>query len=265
MISVIVCSLDENLFNRFSESLAKTIGVAYEIIRIENQREKLPIAKAYNKGAIQASYDFLVFVHEDVVFHTANWGHLLIHYFYTLENPGLLGIAGSSYLPLSPSGWWILEKRYRHFNLIAGGLYDNQKRIMSSGDKKVKKVYLLDGVFLAIEKCKFSNVKFDESLDGFHGYDTSISRRVSLLNNNYFVPDLLIQHFSFGNINLNYWKSTIACSFTINRSSGTISWRTEWSHFKRFIKYSFRYNVGFIYLIKSMFFITFSLLFRIRS
>ncbi len=211
MISVIVCSIDENLFNRFSESLAKTIGVEYEIIKIENQIEKLPIAKAYNKGAGQASFDFLVFVHEDVVFQSPNWGEKLMSRFHSLTNPGILGIAGSNYLPISPSYWWIPDPTRRFCNYMdnheSGKIGEGKHR--NSGHSNPVPVFLLDGMFLAMKKEVFKKVKFDESLEGFHGYDTSISLRSAQNFQNYFIPDVLIEHFSPGKPNSTWILNTV--------------------------------------------------------
>lgn len=211
MISVIVCSIEEHLFNRFSESLAKTIGVDYELIRIENQKEKLPIAKAYNKGASQASFDFLVFVHEDVVFHTDNWGGELVNRFQLLNNPGVLGIAGSNYLPISPSYWWIPDPTRRFSNYMdnheSGKIGEGKHR--NSGHSNPVPVFLLDGMFLGMKKEVFKKVKFDESLEGFHGYDTSICLRSAEKFQNYFIPDILIEHFSPGKPNTTWLLNTV--------------------------------------------------------
>lgn len=211
MISVIVCSIDENLFNRFSESLAKTIGVEYEVVKIENQRKKLPLAKAYNKGAIKASFDFLVFVHEDVVFHSQDWGEKLISQFHSLSNPGVLGIAGSNYLPISPSYWWIPDPARRFCNYM-----DNfelgkvgEGKIRSSGHSNPVPVFLLDGMFLAMKKDVHEKISFDESLEGFHGYDTSICLRSACQFQNYFIPDILIEHFSPGKPNATWLLNTV--------------------------------------------------------
>lgn len=211
MISVIVCSINENLFNCFSESLAKTIGVDYEVIRIENQKEKLPIAKAYNKGASQATYDLLVFVHEDVVFHSDIWGEKLISRFQSLDNPGVIGIAGSNYLPISPSYWWIPDPSRRFCNYLdnheSGKIGEGKLRF--SGHTDPVQVYLLDGMFLAMKREVFRKIKFDENLEGFHGYDTSICLRTAIEFRNYFIPDILIEHFSPGKPNATWLLNTV--------------------------------------------------------
>lgn len=263
MISIIVCSINANLFSRFSESLAKTIGVDYEVIRIENHIEKLSIAKAYNKGASQAIYDLLVFVHEDVVFHTENWGKNLLEHFKSLENPGIIGIAGNSYHPLFPSDWWVPSASFRHFNFISNkkGGKSEEGILMSSQDKLPKKVICTDGVFMAVYSNVFSNFLFDESLMGFHGYDTSISLRVSKDYVNYFVPDILIEHFSSGNYTNEFWKNTVIANlvffeFYRRKSVGELCFEIEFYSLKKNIINLFRYKLRlklFFKIIKLVF------------
>jgi len=252
LISIIVCSIEEHLFNRFSESLAKTIGVDYELIRIENQKEKLPIAKAYNKGASQASFDFLVFVHEDVVFHSDNWGVELVNRFRSLSNPGVLGIAGNSYHPLSPTDWWGSSNRTRHFNYIKNERNgDLTKGILTkSNDSLTKKVYCLDGVFLAVKKSVFIKYKFDEKLMGFHGYDTSFCLRISEKFNNYFVPNILLEHFSSGIINREYWKNTILANQKSKLDFVKFDLNLELKSFKRFLSKSIRSKMSLFFMFK---------------
>jgi hypothetical protein len=97
MISIIVCSINDRLFIQFSNSVKETIGADYEIIKIDNNIEKIGISEAYNKGARLSKYEYLLFSHEDVIFETKNWGLKLINHFRNLNNPGMLTIAGSPY------------------------------------------------------------------------------------------------------------------------------------------------------------------------
>ena len=257
MISIIVCSTDDIFFSNFSSSVKETIGVPYELIKIENSKERLSIAKAYNLGAIKSNYNILVFVHEDVVFHTKDWGKKLIEYFGCLENPGIIGIAGNSYHPSIPSDWWVPSASHRHFNFIS-----NKKEgkpgdgvLMSSQDNQPTKIFCLDGVFMAIGSDVFSTTMFDESLEGFHGYDTSISLRVSKVNSNYFVPDILIEHFSSGNYTYEFWKSTVLANFSYFNSfkrTDPFNFKIEYYSLKKFVINSFRYKLNIMLFFDSI-------------
>lgn len=210
MISIIVCSIDNYWFTNFSASVEKTIGVNYEIIQIDNKIENLSITKAYNKGAKKAKYEYLVFVHEDIIFQTPNWGNLLLHYFYSLENPGVLGVVGSSYLPISPSDWWISDMNYIHTNYLSNSKEElsGQGVLKCHGEQIPKKVYAVDGMFLTLKKSVFLEISFDERLLGFHGYDTDLSYQVSRKYQNYFIPGILMEHFSKGQPNTVWLENT---------------------------------------------------------
>lgn len=197
-------------FEKFSYSLKNTIGVDYQLIKIDNKKEKLSIARAYNKAALKAEFDILVFVHEDVIFHSLNWGQNLISFFNNLDNPGVLGVVGSSYLPISPSDWWISDQSFIFSNYIS-----NSKEFAGivgcpqiKGVQTPSKVYVLDGMFLALKKETFEEFRFDEGLEGFHGYDTDICLQVSRKFQNYFIPSIQIEHFSKGNANLVWLMNT---------------------------------------------------------
>lgn len=257
MISIIVCSIDEYWFDNFSKSVDKTIGVSYEIIRIDNRKENLSISKAYNNGAKLAKYNYLVFVHEDVVFHTENWGLILLKYFGSLENLGIIGVAGSSYHPISPSDWWISDNRYRHFHYVSNDKIANSDKgvLRQNENSQVFRVFCIDGMFLALDKKVFFEFGFDEKIKGFHGYDTSISLRVARKYYNYFVPNLLIEHFSSGNHNSAFWLNTIHSIKSVYKElpysiNNKIDISVELKSWKIFIKNSIKFKYNIFLLIK---------------
>jgi len=180
----------------------KTIGTEFEIIRIDNNIEQLGISQAYNKGALQARFDHLLFIHEDVLFNTNNWGVTLIHYFAILENPGVLGIAGSNYKTFMPSGWWNRFLENRCVNLIQQNKFVNlPPEHISINATEAAPVFAVDGVFMAMKKSVYQQESFNEKMPGFHGYDLDISLRVARKFQNYFIPDMLITHLSEGKTN----------------------------------------------------------------
>src|SRR5689334_15986246 len=101
MISIIVCSRSLQLFNKLSINVETTIGVPYEIIKIDNSNKSYSLCKAYNIGAKQSKYSYLCFVHEDVLFRTINWGMRLIEHL-SQTNAGLIGVAGAVYRSKMP-------------------------------------------------------------------------------------------------------------------------------------------------------------------
>ena len=74
MLSIIICSISPERLQEISQNIHATIGVEHEIIAIDNREKCWSIARAYNEGARQARYPYLFFVHEDVKFHSQDWG-----------------------------------------------------------------------------------------------------------------------------------------------------------------------------------------------
>lgn len=166
-------------------------------------------------------------------------------YFQSLNKTGVLGVAGSNYLPISPSTWWIPDQTRRFCNYLdiyeAGKVGEGKYRF--SGHKDPLEVYLLDGMFLAIKKQVFDKIKFDENLEGFHGYDTSLCLRTAIQFQNYFVPDILIKHFSQGKANTAWLLNTvhsytekekIALQFDIDPKLEIKSYHLFLNHLRRF-------------------------------
>ncbi|WP_295809010.1 glycosyltransferase [uncultured Apibacter sp.] len=210
MISIIVSSYNKKYFQSFSKSVKETIGdgVSYEIIDIWNPG-KIGICYAYNQGANQAKYDNLLFIHEDTLFITKDWGNRLLNLLYD-KNIGVVGVAGSSYVPNVPAFWWGLNE-ICFYNLVQSDQKD-EKIIIYKLDKKYggkKKVYSLDGVFLACRKKVYLEFQFNNNLKGFHGYDIDFSLRVASKYINIVTGEILIKHFSYGNLSQDWFTEII--------------------------------------------------------
>lgn len=75
MISIIICSRNKNIDSELEQNILDTIGnIVYEVINIDNSTNNYSIFQAYNKGTQIAKYPYLCFMHEDILFHTADWG-----------------------------------------------------------------------------------------------------------------------------------------------------------------------------------------------
>jgi len=190
MLSIIISSYQEKFYSALEINIAETIGMPYEIIKIDNPN-LIGICEAYNKGASKAQYDYFLFIHEDIIFQNQNWGELLINHLKR-EETGVIGLAGSNYVPRAPSSWSISDSRYKFCNV-------NSKEVIGFKPIPYDKVFALDGVFLAIKKSVYIKFLFDENIKGFHGYDTDFSLRVASQYCNYVIWDIFIKHFSKGN------------------------------------------------------------------
>ncbi|PWI31504.1 hypothetical protein DI383_02215 [Flavobacteriaceae bacterium LYZ1037] len=215
MISIIVSSYQPTYYKALVDNISLTIGnVVYEVIRIDNPG-LMGISEAYNKGAIKAQYPYLCFVHEDVLFHTNNWGINLINHLKGLEI-GAIGVAGSAYKSFVPSTW-SLFKPYIASNLIQHVKNQDKtsylNKIQGKEDENMYEVVTLDGVFIATHKTIWEKGPFDEKLlKGFHGYDMDFSLQVAQDHKLYVVFDILLEHFSEGNPNNDWMQAAMTVS-----------------------------------------------------
>lgn len=202
MISIIICSVNQQLLDKLTVNIEQTIGVAYQIIAINNQHTNDGICKVYNKGGENAVFPILCFIHEDILFETSNWGFIIIEHFKDTKI-GLLGIAGGDTKGLVPSSW-STSFISNEINVIQHSAIDNDiaEHIVITEKNSYqthKKAATLDGVFLCTRKEIFNQCKFDESnLKGFHGYDIDYSLQVFSKYDVIVIFDILLHHFSVG-------------------------------------------------------------------
>lgn len=216
MISIIVCSINENLFKKFAENVAITIGTSYEIIKIDNSANLYSLAEAYNHGAEKATFPYLCFVHEDVLFVTNDWGVLLLNSFACNPQTGAIGIAGSNYKSLSPSGWPTLQQNLDNYNFIQY-FHKWDKNILqtngSNGNQSLAEVKVIDGVFICTTKIIWNNNKFDsKTFSGFHAYDLDFSLQVGIDHKIMITYQILLVHRSEGVLGKEWIKQVILLS-----------------------------------------------------
>lgn len=213
MLSIIICSISPEYVQRLTQNINETIGVEYEIIAIDNREKKWPIARVYNEGARKARYPFLFFVHEDVKFHSLNWGEIIEE---KLKEPdcGVIGFAGSKAKFANYSGW----VQYRRLNYTF--YYQGKKGVsmLSVANVTLKhpfeEVVILDGLGLFVRKDVWNIYPFDEEvLTGFHCYDIDFTLQIAASRKykNYVCcsPKVIIEHFSEGNYNKSWFQDTI--------------------------------------------------------
>ena len=208
MISIITCSTNPDFFYLLEKSIKDTCTFDFEIIKIDNTVEKLSLTQAYNNGAKKSQFNNLVFVHEDVDFMNSCWNESLLT---LLENKeiGLIGVAGSTYLPTTPSGWYLPDQKFNKVFIHQGFKYKEAPiRFDNQGDD-LTPVYLLDGVFLAMRKAVWIEFPFNESLKGFHAYDVDICQRVSTKYQNIFTKQIKLLHKSEGKVDQTYFDAIL--------------------------------------------------------
>ena len=89
----------------YQEILKKSCGLKnVEIIEIVNDGV-MSLPEAYNKILKESSNNIVVLCHDDLEFDTNNWGNKLLKHYSKNPEYGIIGMAGSKYLPES-SKWW---------------------------------------------------------------------------------------------------------------------------------------------------------------
>ena len=74
MISIIICARREDIAPELRKNIEETIGLPYEIIVINNAGNDFTIFSAYNKGVSLSKFPLLLFMHDDILYHTTDWG-----------------------------------------------------------------------------------------------------------------------------------------------------------------------------------------------
>lgn len=204
MISIIICSLDEKITESLANNIRDTIGIEYEIIFIYNKMNKFSIFKAYNIGVSKAKYPICCFMHDDIIYHSKNWGIHTSQYFQNNEKLGAVAVAGNKYLRKMPSFWAITQ--YNAFNIIQSDKMNSIEPIHWNNINKPEDIIVFDGMWFCIRKQLFNSISFDtETFSGFHFYDLDIALQIHFLNFQIqVVPEILIEHTSGGKINLDW-------------------------------------------------------------
>ncbi|OWK97105.1 hypothetical protein AP75_12990 [Kaistella haifensis DSM 19056] len=203
MLSIIISSYQPHYFTALEKNIAETVGVPYEIIKIDNPG-LMGICEAYNKGAEKAKYEYLLFLHEDVMINTQHWGKELLELFCN-KNIGVVGIAGCPYIPNVPFAWWnLFASDFRNFKQ-----YDREVFIREYSLMEDKLVFALDGVFLACRRAVWKAFPFNENIKGFHAYDIDFSVRIANSYQNIVSSKILLSHFSQGKMDEKWFRSLI--------------------------------------------------------
>ena len=192
----------------FVNLIVKSSGVHnIEIIPYENPG-KYSLTELYNKGLKESKNNIVVFCHDDIKFDTNNWGRKILNHFKRDTSFGIIGVAGSRYMP-SSGKWW------EDFNKMHGAVYHEHegKRWLSrySNDigNHLDEVLLVDGLFFSVNKENLSNT-FNEDVKGFHFYDVDFSFSNHLSGTKVGVcTDIKITHLSIGMTNDEWEKNRV--------------------------------------------------------
>jgi GT2 family glycosyltransferase len=273
MVSIIICSRTRNIPALLENNIKDTIGIDHEIIVIDNTDNQHSIFTAYNLGVKQSKYPYLCFMHDDITFHSKNWGIRVVEHFND-ELTGAIGIAGNPYLSYMPGPWWGNGILYEH--LLQSTKINTEPVLKSNIENGIKKeISVFDGLWFCIKKELFENISFDEqNFKGFHFYDLDICMQLHNIGSKiYCINNVLIHHSSMGSPNNTWIESALifhkkwahnlpACCININyteqcrleyKTLNSFIWICSlngWSNHKIYrlaLKYLFKFKRGYLF------------------
>lgn len=210
MISIIICNQPNNNLLNLQKNISETIGVDFEILIFDNIKND-GICEVYNSLSNIAKYSILLFLHNDVILRTENWGKILFDLLNNI-NIGLVGVSGSIYKSKFTSSWTACKEIFYRINTLQHYNHRNNPILhqINPLNQSYSKVAVIDGVFMAIRKELFKTIRFDDNLlTGFHGYDLDISLQMKEKYDVIVAHNILIEHFSPGSFDHNWLTDLI--------------------------------------------------------
>lgn len=220
MISIIICTAQLDKLVNIENNISSTIGVEFELVIIDNSKSEYDIFQAYNIAVKRSKFPTLCFMHDDIVYHSKDWGKEVENYF-KLPSTGMIGVGGTRFLSSIPTIWWAGGHKYH--NVKSGtvchnsidtnrdDLSESNYNIINPENSTHTKVVVLDGLWFCIRKEIFLHAKFDENYySGFHFYDLDISMQINKLKYNIFcVFNIKLEHISASKLNKGWVENCI--------------------------------------------------------
>jgi len=224
MITV-VCSSQYPL-DDFKEHVIKTSGLhnKIEFLGYENKGE-FSLTEIYNRGLKESKNNIVVFLHNDLTIETKQWGNKLIKMFEKNPEFGIIGVAGSKYMPESGQ-WWVKPKKM--YGRVAH-THEGKTWLSSYSDdlgQTLEEVVVCDGVWFALDKTKIKK-EFNENVKGFHFYDVTFTFENYLEGVKIGVTTAIrINHQSIGMTNESWEKNRVTFAETFKDKLPAIVKRT---------------------------------------
>ncbi len=189
MIDIVCRSLYPALYNRMKASAHNTACGEVNFYHKQGDTESHP-TKDWNDLAKQGSGDIIVFVHDDIVFHSTAWDSKLLEMFAETDYD-ILGVVGCK----EYNGGMQFDAGRPHtigkYISDIDGKGNYRVKVYSSeaeGDTKV-----FDGCFIAVRREYFEKEQLDEALSFFVETDYCLRSKcgiVDILVGHYKIPEL---------------------------------------------------------------------------
>lgn len=214
-LSIIICSRQKEISKELEKNIASSIGIDYELVVIDNSGNNYSLFSAYNEGVRRSNGEILCFCHEDILFHSDDWGSS-VREILSDESIGALGVIGTHFLPNAPMYWWSSPFISQYsLNNDNGMVTMNDTRDYFHGS--IADVVAVDGVCFFIPRRLFTSIRFDDqAYSGFHVYDMDICMQIQHCGKRVCVTDVLtIEHF-WSESSIKDWKYMAQLDWNLN-------------------------------------------------
>lgn len=197
-VSLICVYNNSDKFQEMAASSKNQKDVEIEHISIDNTSGVFTsAASALNYGVKQATSNYLVFLHQDIIFLEPDALIQIVNYLDQAPNT-LMGAAG------------VQRKKKLHDDMkIISSMYEGLYKHAYNSSRQITEVFVLDECFFACKKDLFNCIQFDEkTCDGWHLYTADLCLNAYLHNIDVIVLPLpQIWHKSHGFADKTYFKT----------------------------------------------------------
>jgi glycosyltransferase involved in cell wall biosynthesis len=168
IVVVFSSHLSEGENQKFIKHIDETIGAKHKTVCYPNYNQ-FSLPQIYNDAIKNHITNDCIFVmcHNDIIIRTKNWGKVLLNH-YNHSDYGIIGVAGSTFVPASGM-WW--EDRSKMYGIVSHT--DGISTWVSEYSPQfngVKPTIMIDGVFMSFDPQKIVK-QFNENFGLFHFYD----------------------------------------------------------------------------------------------
>lgn len=188
MLSLITIVNNTEVYNKFRISLQAQINIKYELIPIMNLHNELDSPReAFNQAGENALGKYLMFIHPDIRFRSAEALHDIAERVNKINNAGVIGVAGAQ--PISKNKRKIISSIYQG---------SAQNRVGQWGGLEFEEVQTVDECLFIVNKEYFIHHKFEPKA-GWHLYAVEYCLNTLLDGMKNYVVKADIWHLSPGN------------------------------------------------------------------
>ena len=204
-ISIVICGTLSSIPCELEENIKSTIGNSkYEVTYFNNSVEPKSIFEIYNSGLSKATYTYVCFMHQDILFESKNWGNEVCKIFNRID-AAIIGVIGSKFANPFPIGWWS--------SLSKSGMVNERERGLQVFSTEVEEVVTIDGLWFVLNRELVPSFYFDSDIfSGFHYYDMDTCLTIRELGYKILVvPSIKIFHNSGGSCDDLFFINAIKC------------------------------------------------------